>query len=293
MVSLTPHSRNAEATNEAMWEGGTSGLLTLLPTAGAVYAAMRHSPTFVARTNYQSRTALVIMPALFIFAWTAEEKLSHKMREIAKETEHSQRTVRWAAAQLAQVQQQQQQRRQRNNADAVKSATEEDDDAVNNNNTEAQLLQLYQQSVQESGIRIVPGDSLRLHHRAANAVAQHPLKVLLGLAVPSVALIFYGRTGKEHLQLSMKLLHTRVFGQFATLSRTLLFFCHVKRVVFVFVCTRSAVVCRGDSSPCRGPRRQGSRAMMYSYDVSTVFLVVCSDDSLWLSFFTFGFHHDC
>ena len=46
----------------------------------------------------------------------------------------------------------------------------------------------------------------------------NPLKVVLGMTVNSVVWIFYGRTGKEHLQLSMKSLHTRAFGQFATLS---------------------------------------------------------------------------
>ena len=86
------------------------------------------------------------------------------------------------------------------------------------NDTERQLLRLYQQSVQQSGVQIVPGDSLTWYQRSANFVQANPLKVVLGMAVPSVAWIFYGRTGKEHLQLSMKLLHTRVFGQFATLS---------------------------------------------------------------------------
>ena len=81
------------------------------------------------------------------------------------------------------------------------------------------LAGLYRKSVENSGVRIVPGDELSLHHKVSNYVASNPLKTLLGLAIPSVGLIFYGRTGKEHLQLSMKLLHTRVFGQFATLSR--------------------------------------------------------------------------
>ena len=70
-MSLTPQERNAEATSAAMWEGSVNGILTLIPSTGAVYAAMRNSPRFLARTNMQSRTALAIMPALFVFAWTA------------------------------------------------------------------------------------------------------------------------------------------------------------------------------------------------------------------------------
>ena len=71
MSSLTPAERNAEATSAAMWEGSVNGVLTLIPSTAAVYLAMKNSPRFLARTNMQSRTALAIMPALFVFAFTA------------------------------------------------------------------------------------------------------------------------------------------------------------------------------------------------------------------------------
>ena len=71
MTSLTPAERNAEATAAAMWEGTVNGVMTLIPSTAAVYLAMKNSPRFLARTNMQSRTALAIMPALFVFAWTA------------------------------------------------------------------------------------------------------------------------------------------------------------------------------------------------------------------------------
>lgn len=116
------------------------------------------------------------------------------MYEIAKETEHSHQTVRWAESQ------------QQANPSASQVQADQ------------QLMKLYRKSVEDSGVRIVPGNELALHHKMSNFVANNPLKTLLGLAIPSVGLIFYGRTGKEHLQLSMKLLHTRVFGQFATIS---------------------------------------------------------------------------
>ena len=120
------------------------------------------------------------------------------MKEIAKETEHSHQTVRWAETQH--------------------QAHRESSPDVSKVQTDAHLMALYRKSVEESGVRIVPGNELALHHKMSNFVANNPLKTLMGLAIPSVGLIFYGRTGKEHLQLSMKLLHTRVFGQFATLS---------------------------------------------------------------------------
>jgi hypothetical protein len=202
MSSLTPAARKAEATNAAMSEGMFSGLLTLIPSTAAVYYAMQRSPRFLARTNMQSRTGLAIMPAMFVFGWTAEERMTFKMREIAKEEAHSQASVRWAEEETQR---------------ALQAATPE---AVPVVDREDHLMKLYQKSVQESGVRIVPGDELGVHHRMANFVSANPIKTLLAVAAPAISLIFYGQSGKEHVKLSMKLLHTRVFGQFATLSRT-------------------------------------------------------------------------
>lgn len=197
-MSLTPASRNQEATNDAVREGAVSGLLTFAPAVGALYIALKTSPTFVKRTNWQSRTALVVMPTLFAFAYTAEHKLSHRMREIASETEHQRATVEWAERRAGQLRQ------------ARENMTPHE--------AEVYLTRLYQQSIEDSGVRVVPGDKLSMHHQVANYVASNPMKVLAAVAVPSVAWIFYGRTGKEHLDFSVKLLHTRVFGQFATIS---------------------------------------------------------------------------
>ena len=99
MSSLTPGHRKQEAPDVATHEGLISGGLTLLPTSGALYIAMQNK-TFLARTNWQSRTALVIMPALFVFAFTAEHSLANKMREMAKETQHGNATVEWAESEL-------------------------------------------------------------------------------------------------------------------------------------------------------------------------------------------------
>jgi hypothetical protein len=199
MSSLTPHHRNQEATDIATHEGLMSGALTLLPTCGALYIAMQNK-TFLARTNWQSRTAIAIMPALFAFCWTAEHSLTNKMREIAKETQHNTATVEWAESEL--------QRRLSKNKEFLHK----------HNESEAQVKALYQKSVYESGVCIVPGDRLGPHHKMANFVNANPIKFLASLAVPSVAWIFYGNTSKQHLNFSIKLLHTRVFGQFATIS---------------------------------------------------------------------------
>jgi hypothetical protein len=199
MSSLTPRERSEEASSAAAWEGTINGVLTLIPSAAAVYIAMRN-PGFLKRTNFQSRTALTIMPAFFVFTLSSEQKLSHKMREIASESQHNHESVKWA----------EQQHRVQNVNNKVVNQTDYE--------TEQQLMQLYRKSVQESGVKIVPGNSLSFHHQVANYTAANPIKVLAAMAVPSVAWIFYGQTGQEHLQFSVKLLHTRVFGQFATIS---------------------------------------------------------------------------
>ena len=42
MVSLTPQSRADEVTGQAMNEGLTNGFLVLIPSIGAVYAALQN-----------------------------------------------------------------------------------------------------------------------------------------------------------------------------------------------------------------------------------------------------------
>jgi hypothetical protein len=195
MPSLTPLDKREDVASEAFQEGLMNGFFTMIPCMGAMYFALQ-SPKFRARTNVQSRTAMVIMPALFVFAFTSEEKVVHRMKEIAKESQHSHDSVQWAQRQLT----------KKNISDTAEAK---------------ELADLYRRAVYESGVRVIPGDRLGFHHIMANYVAENPFKVLATLAVPGVAWIFYGRTGQEHLTFSMKLMHTRVFGQFATLSTLL------------------------------------------------------------------------
>lgn len=131
------------------------------------------------------------MPVLFAFAFTAENKLIHRMEEVAEETEHSIESVHWAEKKL--------------------QASPQD----------VKLHDLYREAVLNSGVRVVDSDTLGPHHTAANYVQANPMKVILGVGVPAVAGIFYGRVGKEHLSMQLKILHTRVFGQFAIICTLL------------------------------------------------------------------------
>lgn len=193
MASLTPQHRSAEVVDSAFKEGLVTGSIVLLPAMGGLYAALRN-PTFRKVTNWQSRTALVIMPALFAFAFTAEQKMVHRMEEVAEETEHAIKSVQWAEQEYQ------------------SRPTDQD----------IKLHDLYRQAVLNSGgVRLIEGGALGPHHQAANYVQANPLKVILGVGIPAVGAIFYGRTGKEHLSMQLKILHTRVFGQFAIICTLL------------------------------------------------------------------------
>jgi hypothetical protein len=193
MASLTPQHRNKEVTDAAMAEGIQSGVLTLIPTLGALYIAMQ-KPGFRKVTNWQSRTAMAIMPAFFMFAFTAENKLMHRMHEVAEETEHAIKSVEWA---------EKQHRLQQSDQDREK------------------LRDLYRHSILESGVRIIPGQQLGAFHKSANYIQSNPFKVIAGIGIPAVAAVYYGRSTKQHLNMQMKLLHTRVFGQFSVICTLL------------------------------------------------------------------------
>jgi uncharacterized protein (UPF0305 family) len=203
MSSLTPKHREAEAVAEATNEGFFNGLLVLIPSVAAVGLALRHSPAFALRTNWQSRTAMAVMPAFFVTALTGEQRLSQRMREIASESQHHSETVVWAEKELRKQREQQRQQQQSWTDPSNKTETEH-------------LAALYNQSVRESGVCVV--DELHWYHKAANYTGQNPIKVLAAVAVPAVGFIFYGRTEQSHLALASKLMHTRVIGQFATVS---------------------------------------------------------------------------
>lgn len=193
MTTLTPTHRSAEATSAAESEGFWNGIYTLVPSIAAVVLATRHSPTFRARTNMQSRTAIAIMPAMFVSALTSELKLSDKMHEIAHETQHTHDTVHWAERQW----------QQHGQSSSLSEAEH--------------LSALYQESIRNSGVQIVP--QMHWYHHASNYATENPLKTLAGVSVPAVAYIWTGR--QSHLQLQSKIMHTRIFGQFFVIASLL------------------------------------------------------------------------
>mmetsp|Transcript_10129 Transcript_10129/g.11239 ORF Transcript_10129/g.11239 Transcript_10129/m.11239 type:complete len:183 (-) Transcript_10129:2123-2671(-) len=167
MPSLTPSNRSNEATKAATQDGLISGFVTLVPSTAAVYMAMKNSPKFVKATNWQSRTALAIMPPFFMYALASETKLNHKMREMASETDHSRKINEWAENQNEKA-------TYNNIQSSIGLKRNESAKGV----TEKQLHALYKQSIEDSGVRIIPGGSLGVHHMAANFFQEHPFKIL-------------------------------------------------------------------------------------------------------------------
>ena len=173
------------------------------------------------------------MPALFVFTLTSEQKMLHRMGEVAEETEHAIRSVEWA------------------DQEHRKKAMEAD---VELQQKAQELRHMYRQSILQSGVRVVETPTLQWYHQGANYVQANPFKVILGIGIPAIVGIFYGKSGKEHctyslcigslslwhcyglshvciflpassleitVSLQMMILHTRVLGQFSVVCTLL------------------------------------------------------------------------
>mmetsp|Transcript_25048 Transcript_25048/g.45111 ORF Transcript_25048/g.45111 Transcript_25048/m.45111 type:complete len:296 (+) Transcript_25048:367-1254(+) len=221
MASLTP-KRDVEATVwTAMKAGFISGGLTAIPSTLAVYAAMNFSPKFVKATNWQSRTALVIMPPLFAFAFGSEQKLVHSMNEMASNARHSKQMAEWSQDHALNEHKKKLQRMTTQKILSQPGMREERDLGASDEEQENIIVAKFRESVVNSGVRVVPGDSLGVHHKIANFWQENPFKILVAIGVPTVFYIFKGRAGQKHIPMQMKLIQTRVFGQFAVLSMLL------------------------------------------------------------------------
>mmetsp|Transcript_25349 Transcript_25349/g.73363 ORF Transcript_25349/g.73363 Transcript_25349/m.73363 type:complete len:223 (+) Transcript_25349:3-671(+) len=134
------------------------------------------------------------MPPLFVFGLTSEKKLEHEMKQMAHEG-----SAAWNQEQEA--------KHREEIKNFIKSADQ----------TKA-MMDLYRSEVEASGVRIVPGDNLGLQHRALNYWQANPFKMLAAAGVSTVLYIFKGKSNQSHLQLQSKIMHTRVYGQFAVIG---------------------------------------------------------------------------
>ena len=128
------------------------------------------------------------MPALFVYAYSSEQKLNHKMHEMANEADHSREVSEWA------------EKIKKDNIRGLNQSVEKPEkydlkvNGLKNKSSgedlEKQLLTLYAKSVEESGVRIVPGNSLGIYHQAANFWQENPFKILAAVGGKFVELNF-------------------------------------------------------------------------------------------------------
>lgn len=108
---------------------------------------------------------MAIMPPLFIYAIASEQKLTHKMNEMASESLHAREVSQWAEE-------------QRTGTDLVSDAIKDSRASSSSDagSEQQQLLALYRKSVEESGVRIVKGDTLQPYHHLANFWQANPVR---------------------------------------------------------------------------------------------------------------------
>merc|ERR1711907_174397 len=153
--------------------------------------------------NWQSRTTLAISPPLFTFGFTAERQLTNRMEEMATENEQHSRRQKMI-------------RFRKNIATPAKESEEE-----------LRVHNMYRDALlNKTNVQIVDSQSLSPFQKSANFVQANPFKCISAIGIPSVAYIYY-RQGERSAMESissftpMRLLHTRVFGQFAVLCTLL------------------------------------------------------------------------
>ena len=139
------------------------------------------------------------MPPLFVFALTSELKVAQSVRENIYNNHNQRQSVEWAEQQ---------------HKENLKVKTQ----SFSQIEKDQQITELYRQSVTNSGVRVVPGDHLGVHHRLMNFGQDNPLKILACVGFPAVGFIYYGKSGKNNLQLQQKVMHTRVIGQATVLA---------------------------------------------------------------------------
>lgn len=211
--SITPLNKAEEVSKKAFKDGMIAGSLTMIPTGGILYYLQHNSDKFRKYTNFQAKTALFIMPCLFMFGFVSESGLINQMHGMADADEHARDMADWSV------------RKQRLEEQIRKRQAEEGDDEtkkayapLNDVEREKKLQVLYRKSVLDSGVRVVPGDKLSLTHTIANFWQDHPFQILIGLGIPAVGAIFMRRSAGNNLMLSQQILQTRVMGQFTVLA---------------------------------------------------------------------------
>ncbi len=199
--SLTPESSSKQVTSKALSVGALNGICTLLPTMAIMHqvtvGSLAKHFTINNWTNTSARTAMCIMPGLFVFALTSELEMSSLKRQEAD------RLVR---------------------SGALSTSEDTGEKKMVSTPVSAPVLDAYTSNIDETRrmwrkeyndepVRIV--SRLGFAQRAANFVHEYPFRVIAGVGIPMASAVLFVQTGKgtDHLKFSQKLMHTRVYAQ--------------------------------------------------------------------------------
>lgn len=193
--NLNPASSAPSVISAAIFEGAKSALMAAVPSGGLVYYFYKSKSDFFRKsTGPSSRTALVIMPPLFMFALTSELEIIRLKRKEARDIQLT----------------------EERRINPGKVMNEEKASVV----TQESVIELNNTYTRNFGSPVRIRENMGVHHHFSNIVAGHPFKVLGLLAVPTVAYIAKEQMtakNKDALKFSQKVMHTRVYGQFGTL----------------------------------------------------------------------------
>ena len=195
--NLTPKENYGIAKYAAIKDGVMSGICVGIASTTAVWYMMKSNATFRKLTNFQSRTGMVIMPALFTFGIASENTLLNYQRQLAEDNA----VVAKASTMIS---------------TPSSSSLDTDHKPMMTFETEQQLAEMYKEEMKKP-YRIVKGDTLGPHHQFLNFWQENPFKILVALGVPSVAYIFSKYNQKE-IPFQLKVMQTRVVGQASVIT---------------------------------------------------------------------------
>ncbi len=143
---------------------------------------MKYSPKFVKATNWQSRTAMVIMPPFFVFVAAAEHNLVHKMQSMASTAEHSKQMAEWSQQHDLDEHRKNLQRMTTQKILGLPGMISEGGISRRSDaDYESRIEAKFRESVVNSGVRVVPGQSLGFQHKVANFWQENPFKILAAI----------------------------------------------------------------------------------------------------------------
>ena len=141
------------------------------------------------------------------------------MHTMASQAEHSKQIAEWSQEHVLKEHRKELKRMstQKILAQPGMSESQTEYEVDRKSDREREVQAKFRESVINSGVRVVPGDSLSVHHRFANFFQENPFKILAGIGIPTVMYIFKGKSSQDHLATQLKIMHTRVLGQASVL----------------------------------------------------------------------------